>query len=172
VRNDEYRVGLVVKTHGKLYVDVGLDRPLPFEGDLREKSKIIVRIKRNRNEYSCREVQKNQVTGYWGYDVKFVPSLFGLLRNDNYKVLITSKEGNFFRLNDLNDSRRREILILFGSPKIGVRKILESEKIDFRENLDYTFNMFPYQGTDTVRLEEAVLGTLSIINYSLNYQGT
>lgn len=173
LKNDEYRVGLVVKTHGRLYVDVGLDRQLPLEGDLMEKSKIIVRIKRNRNEYLCREVRKNELTGYWGYDVEFVPSLFGLIRNDNYKVVITSKEGKFFRITDLNDIRKREILLLFGSPKIGIRKILESEKIDFGQNLnDYTFNMFPYQGTNTVRLEEAVLGTLSIVNHSLNYHGT
>jgi predicted SPOUT superfamily RNA methylase MTH1 len=29
---------------------------------------------------------------------------------------------------------------------------------------EFVVNMFPNQGTDTVRLEEAVLGTLAILN--------
>ena len=62
-------------------------------------------------------MQKNEVDGYWGYDVQFVPSLYGLISNDKFKVLITSKEGKFFRIKDLSDRQNREILILFGSPR-------------------------------------------------------
>ena len=31
-------------------------------------------------------------------------------------------------------------------------------------------NMFPFQGTETVRLEEAILGTLAIVNHSISKQ--
>ena len=173
MRTEEYRVGLVVRSNGKMYVDVGLERPLPFEGEIKEKTKVIVRIRRNRNEFRCKNVQKNEVNGYWGYNVQFVLSLYGLMSNDKFKVLITSKEGKFFRIKDLSDRRNREILILFGSPRIGVNKILESENDGVRHYFkDFTFNMFPDQGTDTVRLEEAVLGTLSIVNHTLSINGT
>jgi predicted SPOUT superfamily RNA methylase MTH1 len=32
---------------------------------------------------------------------------------------------------------------------------------------EFVVNMFPNQGTETVRLEEAVLGTLAILNNSI-----
>ena len=33
---------------------------------------------------------------------------------------------------------------------------------------DFAVNMFPFQGTATVRLEEALFGTLAILNYVLS----
>jgi predicted SPOUT superfamily RNA methylase MTH1 len=57
----------------------------------------------------------------------------------------------------------KSLLIIFGSPKFGLRKIMESENKQISPR-DYFLNMFPQQGTQTVRLEEAILGTLSIIN--------
>ena len=52
-----------------MFVDVGLEQPLPFEGEIKEKTKVIVRIRRNRNEFRCKDVEKNEVNGYWGYNV-------------------------------------------------------------------------------------------------------
>jgi hypothetical protein len=54
--------------------------------------------------------------------------------------------------------------VVFGAPKKGVDEILASEGQSIRQ-FDFVVNMFPFQGTETVRLEEAILGTLSILNY-------
>ena len=54
------------------------------------------------------------------------------------------------------------ILIVFGTTNKGVYDILGSD-IKKIQNAN-VFNFFPNQGTQTVRLEEAILGTLSIIN--------
>ena len=51
---------------------------------------------------------------------------------------------------------------MFGTTNKGVYDLLGSN-IKKIQNANI-FNFFPNQGTQTVRLEEAILGTLSIIN--------
>ncbi len=53
-------------------------------------------------------------------------------------------------------------MIVFGSPEKGVHEILGG-KMKNVQNAK-TLNFFPNQATQTVRLEEALLGTLAIIN--------
>ena len=60
----------------------------------------------------------------------------------------------------------RNILVVFGAPKHGVHEIIAKEGASIKPYL-HVVNMFPNQGTETVRLEEAVLGTLAILNNSL-----
>jgi predicted SPOUT superfamily RNA methylase MTH1 len=57
-------------------------------------------------------------------------------------------------------------LIVFGAPKRGVHDILAREGANIKP-YEFVVNMFPNQATETVRLEEAVLGTLAILNNSL-----
>ena len=57
------------------------------------------------------------------------------------------------------------VLVVFGAPKHGVHEILAKEGANVRP--EFLVNMFPNQATETVRLEEAVLGTLAILNSSL-----
>ena len=54
------------------------------------------------------------------------------------------------------------ILIVFGTTDKGLHDIL-GNKIRQIEN-SKLINFFPNQGTETVRLEEALFGVLSIIN--------
>jgi predicted SPOUT superfamily RNA methylase MTH1 len=58
-------------------------------------------------------------------------------------------------------------LIVFGTPKKGVDEMLalEGRSIDAYK---YVHNMFPFQATKTIRLEEAILGSLSILNHILS----
>ena len=53
-------------------------------------------------------------------------------------------------------------LVVFGSPEKGIHEILGG-KMKNVQNAK-SLNFFPNQATQTVRLEEALLGTLSIIN--------
>ena len=54
------------------------------------------------------------------------------------------------------------LLVVFGSPEKGVHEIIggRMNKVQNSKSL----NFFPNQATETVRLEEALLGTLAIIN--------
>jgi predicted SPOUT superfamily RNA methylase MTH1 len=57
------------------------------------------------------------------------------------------------------------VLVIFGSPKHGVHEIIAKEGSNVKP--EFMVNMFPNQATETVRLEEAVLGTLAILNASI-----
>jgi len=58
-------------------------------------------------------------------------------------------------------------VVVFGSPKHGIHDIVAKEGSSVKQ-YEFVTNMFPNQGTETVRLEEAVFGTLAILNDSLS----
>ena len=56
-----------------------------------------------------------------------------------------------------------EVVLVFGSPRKDVWEIVnKSDESLVKSSL--TINMFPLQGTNSVRLEEALLGSLAIVN--------
>ena len=67
-------------------------------------------------------------------------------------------------MNEMRNSKQ-PILIVFGSTKKGIHDILGSKINNIQDSK--TVNFFPNQGTETVRLEEAVLGCLSILNFKI-----
>src|SRR5574339_116806 len=110
---------------------------------------------------------------YWGYKVSIVPSLDHIFRQEdkNTFILLTSRKGGRFKD---NEARFKEfithydnLLIVFGSPTKGLDEIYPNiEQLATRKSCFYS-NLFPNQHTETIRLEEAVLGSLSILNYLL-----
>lgn len=169
IKDGDVRFGFAIKQNDSLYVDVGLEKLIRYKGSQLGK-KVLVRITKN-PQLVAEDISKDNVNGYWGYDVQFADSLSAILADTKNALLMTSVEGAPFTkhvdilMNKIKTSRN--LVVIFGSPKLGLRKILESEnkKISSADNF---LNMFPLQGTQTVRLEEAILGTLSIINNYLH----
>jgi methyltransferase len=170
ITGDEIRFGVVVKQNDTFYVDVGLGEPIRYNGTQLGK-KVLVKISVKEDSLFAQDISKNKIDGYWGYDVEFVDSLSTLIENTKYLVMLTSVEGELFTKHVAHFMSRvkisKNLLILFGGPKFGLKRILESESKKIT-NKDYFFNMFPKQGTQTIRLEEAILGTLSIVNNYLD----
>ena len=171
VREGEIRVGVVVSTKGKLFVDVGLGHPIQFEGDAPIGKKLNLRRKSSYPNLRAEEVDPTNINQYWGFKVDDARSLHSLLTHITNSVLvITSRQG--VSLKKLESRIQHElkfkqtILIVFGSPRRGVHEILSDEGFNF-SSYPFVVNMFPFQGTRTVRLEEAFLGALAIINYYL-----
>lgn len=169
IKDGDVRFGFVIKQNDCLYVDVGLEKMIKYKGSQLGK-KVLVKISKN-PELIAVDISRGDVDGYWGYDVQFAESLSAILGDLKNEVLMTSVQGAPFTdhvdelMNKVKPSKN--LLIIFGSPKFGLRKILESENKQISPK-DYFLNMFPQQGTQTVRLEEAILGTLSIINNYLH----
>lgn len=169
IKDGDVRFGIALKQNDSMFVDVGLEKMIKYKGSQIGK-KVLVRIS-NKTQLIAEDVSKDNVADYLGYDVQFVDSLSSLLADAKSEVLMTSVEGAPFTkyVDNLMTKVKvsRNFLVIFGSPKFGLRKILESEnkKISSTDNL---LNMFPLQGTQTVRLEEAILGTLSIVNNYLH----
>jgi predicted SPOUT superfamily RNA methylase MTH1 len=173
VKNGETRVGVVVRIKDKLFVNVGIDEPVRLEGIAHVGAKLNVRLKSTYPNLSAVEVDRHDINfRYWGFLVHEASSLKALLdRFANSVIVITSRGGN--SLNNVEPQlihelrKKRKILLVFGSPKKGVPQILSDEGYDSNA-YQFIVNMFPNQGTQTVRLEEAFLGTLAIINLVLN----
>jgi predicted SPOUT superfamily RNA methylase MTH1 len=169
IKDIEIRFGFVVKQNDSLYVDVGLQKLIRYNGTQLGK-KVLVKIS-NKGKLLAQDISKEEIDGYWGYEVQLADSLSALLENTNCEILMTSVEGSPFtkHVEDLMRSLKmsKNLLVVFGGPKFGLRKILESENVRITQKPHF-LNMFPNQGTQTVRLEEAILGTLSIVNNYLN----
>ena len=83
--------------------------------------------------------------------------------------LATSRKGRVLDTRFLEELGKQARLksytvVVFGSPKQGVESILAREGTDLSKYQCETLNTVPGQGTATVRTEEAVWATLSVLN--------
>jgi predicted SPOUT superfamily RNA methylase MTH1 len=171
VKAGDIRTGIIVKVKGKLFVEVGLGSLVPFVGEGHEGEKANVRFTSSYPNLKAVEASEQEIHDYWGYDVKDVPSISKLLTSvERTAVIITSRKGRYFKNIEAalaeHAKNVHHILVAFGAPKHGLQEILAKEGASIRP-YQYVVNMFPNQGTETVRLEEAVLGTLAILNSTL-----
>ncbi len=150
----EVREGVVVKVapDGTAWADIGLKALALFRGKARKGARVTVRVC-SKNPLVVEEAKAEE---YWGYDVKKT-ELENLLRKEN--AIITSRKGRIPRIEEMKGDK----LLIFGNPKEGVLEI--AERLGIHSDVD-VWNMIPNQGSRTVRLEEAIIACLAIINYA------
>ena len=171
IKTGDVRTGVVVKVKGQLFVEVGLGSLVPFLGEAFEGKKVNVRFTESYPNLKALQAVEEDLFDYWGYEVKEVPSISKLLTSvEKTDIIITSRKGRHFKNIEAKLAEHttsvQNILVAFGSPKHGLHDILTKEGASIKP-YEYVVNMFPNQGTETVRLEEAVLGTLAILNNAL-----
>jgi methyltransferase len=168
IKAGDVRTGVIVKVKGQLFVEVGLASLVPFIGKGFEGKKVNVKFIDPYPNLKAIEAIEEDIFDYWGYEVKEVPSISKLLSSvEKTDIIITSRKGRHFKNIEarLSEDAKsgRNFLVAFGSPKYGLHDILIKEGASVKP-YEHVVNMFPNQGTETVRLEEAVLGTLAILN--------
>jgi methyltransferase len=174
VKSGEIRVGVVEKRRDAYFVDVGLSIPIQYDGKFKHNGrKVNVKLLRHKNYINAIDIEKNEITElYWGYNLHQIRDLKNIM--DKFplsNIILTSRHSKYFnpfenefsKLNSLLGNN--SILVVFGSPKFGLNSILSKEKINISKY--YSYNFFPNQGTQTVRLEESIYGVLSILNICL-----
>lgn len=164
---------VVGKRGGKLIVDIGLPTPVEVEGD----GSVGARVTLRRTRSSWVLVEPELVELYWGYRVKCFNSLESTVehyRSRGFLIVSTSRKGEVISTDKLVSMAERlrsggylGILVVFGSWKKGLYEISLEEGLDIERVSDYIFNTIPCQGTRTVRTEEAVLTTLSLLNIAV-----
>jgi len=164
IKIGDIRDALIINYKGKKFLDIGINKYIQYFGKMKSGTRIAIQIKTTQPELTAKEISRDSIKDYWGYNVKERPNLLSILSTWKGKIILTSKKGkNFSRLDAKKNTEPDEpILIVFGTTNKGVYDILGSN-IKKIQNAN-VFNFFPNQGTQTVRLEEAILGTLSIIN--------
>jgi predicted SPOUT superfamily RNA methylase MTH1 len=171
IRAGDVRVGVLAKVKGALFVEAGLGSLIPFDGAGFEGKKVNVKITSPHPHLRAMEATELDIFEYWGYEVKEVPSIVKLLSGiDKTTVIATSRKGSFIKNSEVKIAERvknsENVLVIFGAPKHGVHEIIAKEGVS-NVKPEFMINMFPNQATETVRLEEAVLGTLAILNASI-----
>ena len=167
----EFRVGAVVESVGSdngVWVEIGINRPIP----LRTEERIPVGQRLNVRIFSheplaAEPVDPKDIPHYWGYDTVVVESLEAYLAEKHKQggyVVLTSRYGKGLTPEILSQmvqqGQKRDLAVVFGSPSRGVDAFLSKESMDRYEMI----NTIPHQGTETVRVEEAVFATLALLN--------
>ncbi|MCP8323823.1 MAG: RNA methyltransferase [Candidatus Methylarchaceae archaeon HK02M2] len=170
----DLREGIVVKVGGKNMVDVGLSSLVPLEGKIIGGERVTVIFTSKFPKLECRLARKEEIKKYWGYVVKRVPSLGKLVKSANADLIIfTSRKGKAISeiwLDLLGKMKKsKTIMLAFGSPNRGLFEILSDENLNPVQLSKFTINMIPDQNTATIRTEEALLASLSLINLSIYY---
>lgn len=172
LKSGDIRVGLVERKEGQFYVDVGLESLIKYEGKFRQSGKKInVKLIRQNKQVVGVDVKDGELSNlFWGYSVHHFTDLKKIMeRYDPTTIILTSRYSKYFDEAELSSIGRKSsdinniMLVVFGSPKYGLDVIFDREGLDLKKYNSYNF--FPKQGTQTVRLEEAIFGVLSILNF-------
>ena len=166
INRGDIREGIIVSVKGKKFVDVGIRQLISFFGHTSIGKRVTVQFKEGHPKLSVKEIEKTEAPSYWGYTVKERANLFGLISEWKGNTIITSRKGKTATKDQIIKYTKSDkpTLVVFGSPEKGVHEILGG-KMKNVQNAK-SLNFFPNQATETVRLEEALLGTLAIINAS------
>ncbi len=168
----EHREGFVVsKTREYALVDIGVEHPALIRGkQFNAGERLTLRIAKLGEQVEVQMATKDEVPCYWGYVVSAEKHSFGkLVKNGKFDLTIaTSKFGTRFA--DVAEKigkrwkKASSIFVSFGAPTRGLFEIARDEGANLNDLVDFVVNTIPEQGTETVRTEEAVFASLSILN--------
>jgi len=165
------RQGVVVgHRDGYSIVDIGLGKTAFTHGSLPANRRVTVMLTKIDSEIEAAKLDEAEIRIYWGYNVTVTKlPLAESTRKFGFDLVVsTSRYGKsinevFPKLQSVYE-RSKEILLVFGSPAEGLKDILAQEGVDLDEYADFDVNMIPNQGVETIRTEEAVCSSLSLLN--------
>ncbi|HMB66678.1 MAG TPA: RNA methyltransferase [Candidatus Bathyarchaeia archaeon] len=164
------REGVVVQSGPSSMVEAGFRNVVRVKSKLPTSDRITIRLTRISPELEGEIVEPSGLTIYWGFRVaRGNVSLSEIVRNRKFDLTIsTSRKGTDVReitpeLREKWKSSKRP-LIVFGSPSDGVPEILARSGMNVSDAMDFDLNIIPDQGVETVRTEEALWGSLAVIN--------
>jgi len=148
----------------KKFVDTAIKHLVSYFGKEKIGQRITVQFKTVSPNFTIKEISRDEVKEYWGYKVKERGNLFSLLSSWDGKIILTSRKGKSISKEFLKSFSEGNppTLVVFGSPERGLHEIMGG-KINQVQN-SKILNFFPNQATDTIRLDEAINGVLSILN--------
>ncbi|MHA2193743.1 MAG: putative RNA uridine N3 methyltransferase [Candidatus Thorarchaeota archaeon] len=163
------RWGVQVR-HGK--VDIGVGQLVDHYETLSERTPTLLRVIETNSQVRLEAIDRSEIDKYWGFEVERITNLVERLDNSSHmtRIILSRNAPPYDRLeNEIIStvSNTKSILGVFGGPRHGVSELLSGEKEAIKENTDFRVNTIAGQGTETVRLEEAVLASLALINKSV-----
>ena len=153
-------------------VDIGIKQLIKYPEVLSEREPTLFRVVQVKPEIKLEIIQRQYTDEYWGFETQQITNLIQLLQEKADKTRIA-----FSRIAPLYSkietelkntiSATKSVCAIFGGPHHGLRELLSSQIESLKDNIDFWINTVPEQGTETVRLEEAIWTSLSILNNSI-----
>lgn len=152
-------------------VDLGLDEAVDYDGSVGEREPTLFRVIETKPNIKLEVADRNETTTYWGFETVMVDDLDDYLsrRREVTTIALSREASPYSKLKDSIESTiqgTKSTCAIFGGPKLGLHKLF-AQVTDPKDHIDFWVNTIPGQGTETVRLEEAVFSSLALLNYSV-----
>lgn len=172
----EYREGIVISQSKEgLIVDIGVESTAVLrERQFSVGERLTVQVVRGGDRIEVQSANRDDISSYWGFRVKVEDESFGrMLQAEKFDLVISTARiaDRFIDVADKISKRMstaQRVLVAFGAPSRGLHEIVRDEGLRIEDLSDFVVNTIPEQGTATVRTEEALLATLSILNVYFN----
>ncbi len=153
-------------------IDLGLSKLVAYPKTVSERDPTLFKVIKTKPQIVLEVIDRDDVNDYWGFAVDRVANLVKFLEesDDSTRIGFSRNAPSYHQLeNDLKSTiaGTQSVLALFGGPGHGILGFFNKERDGVKSNIDFWVNTIPDQGTETVRLEEAMFASLSLLNTSV-----
>ena len=153
-------------------IDLGFDKLIDYPEMVSERDPTLFRVVSTSPKIVLEIIERSDVPAYWGFEASRIGGLVNLLKQSEgtTRIGFSRKAPSFKNLEeDLSStiSNTKSVLAIFGGPERGITELCTNESEDIKHHIDFWVNTIEGQGTETVRLEEALLISLGLLNNSI-----
>jgi len=153
-------------------IDLGFDKLIDHPEIVSERDPTLFRVVSTSPKIALEIIERSDVKEYWGYEASRIGGLVELLKQSEgmTRIGFSRNAPSFKKLEgDLTStiSNTKSVLAIFGGPERGIIELCANEQEDIKHHVDFWVNTIEGQGTETVRLEEALLISLGLLNNSI-----
>ncbi len=153
-------------------VDLGFDNLIDFPTTLSERDPTLFKVEATVPHLSLSVINRSEVPVYWGFEASRINDLLELLKSSRAMTRIgfSRKAPPFQKLEDdlkSTVSNTGSVLAVFGGPDRGILELCDQQREEIKSHIDFWANTIDDQGSETVRLEEALTVSLGLINSSV-----
>ncbi|MFW9961309.1 MAG: putative RNA uridine N3 methyltransferase [Candidatus Thorarchaeota archaeon] len=153
-------------------IDLGFDNLIDFTTTVSERDPTLFKVEATAPHLSLSVISRSEVPVYWGFETSRINDLLELLKNSRAMTRIgfSRKAPPFHKLEDdlkSTVSNTGSVLAVFGGPDRGILELCDSQREEIKRHIDFWANTIDDQGSETVRLEEALTVSLGLINNSI-----
>ncbi len=152
-------------------VDIGVDQPVNYSEQVSSRTPTLFKIIKVSPSIKIEKIDRESMSEYIGFETRSARDLVQYLRENSHMLrVVFSRNGTpFDRIErEIRVSLgERGVLAVFGGPRRGVMDIFAMRRNEIKDHVDYWINTIPHQGTETVRLDEALFISLGLLNITV-----
>lgn len=149
-------------------VDIGIREMVRYPETVSESEPTLFRVVTGPPNMTLERVDRSKAEVYFGYEVSTENDLIKRLKKGTSVRVVFSRNGTAYRqvVDMMRDPilKTRGVTAVFGSPTQGVSELFSDRLVALRQVVDFWVNTVEDQGTETVRLEEALPISLGLLN--------